>query len=110
MLTVSASTSNCFSKDARSNAPSVNCAHNSDNMNNVAIISGIAAAVSVFLFALISMICCIICCIIAYGIIIRSIPAIIISAIMIFCIINIIMIMRFKENLNSKAKLCYTQG
>lgn len=67
------SENNCFSKDAHSNAPSTTCAPNSAFSFNNAVITGIAAAVSVFfLIFVISIIC--------YGIIIRDV---IISAIMI---------------------------
>ncbi len=106
MLTVCSSTENCFSKDARNAAPSVTLAHNCGNSYDVVFVTGIAVAVSVFLYALIS----IICCVISYGIMIHIISSIILSVIIITgIIINIFMIMRIKKNLNTKAKLCFTQ-
>ncbi|MBR3994500.1 MAG: hypothetical protein IKI97_04375 [Clostridia bacterium] len=86
-----------FSKDANSTAPSTFCAHNSANFVNNAVITGIAAAVSVFLlFALIG--------IIFYGIIIHSIIMIAMPII----IISAIIIMRKPKKLNI-AKLCVTR-
>jgi len=70
----------CFSKDANSNAPSTFSAHNSAFTSDNAVITGIAAAVSVFfLLSIISIIC--------FGIMICN--NIIISAIMI--IMSVIM-------------------
>ena len=93
MLRTCFSENNCFSKDARSTAPSTTCAHNSAFTLNNAVITGIAAAVSVFLLYVIFSIN-------SYGIIIHSI--IIMS--MIMCLVNNIICT--KNNLNTKAKLC----
>lgn len=84
--------SNSASKDARTCAPSVNCAKNS---YNVAIITGIAMAMSVFLYAIVSII---------GGIMIFALNAIIIPVIII-SIINIIMICVKILKLNMYAKL-----
>lgn len=102
MYTVSSANENCFSKDARSNAPSVTFAHNCGKSYDVVFVTGIAAAVSVFLYVLIGIIC--------LDIMIHIIPSIIISAIIIMgIIINISVIMRINKNPNNKAKLCFTQ-
>lgn len=102
MFSVYSSNENSFSKDAYSNAPSVTSAHNCGNSYDVVFVTGIAAAVSVFLYVLIG--------IISFGIMIHIIPSIIISAIIIMgIIINISVIMRINKNLNNKAKLCFTQ-
>ena len=98
MLRTRSSENNCFSKDAHRTAPSTFCAHNSAFPFNKDVITGIAAAVSVFLLiAVIS--------IISYGIIIRSmfvVSVILMSVVMNF--VNIIICQ--KNNLNIKAKLC----
>lgn len=89
------------SKDARHTAPSTNCAHNSANVFNNVAITGIAAAVSVFLLFV--------------GIIISIISiissAIIIHSIMIIMAVYIMyaIIMLGLKNLNTNAKLCKTQ-
>ncbi len=93
MLRVYTASNNCSSKDAHSTAPSTFCAHNFAFTLNNAVITGIAAAVSVFLLYVIFSI-------ISYGIIIHSI--IIMS--MIMCLVNNIICT--KNNLNTKAKLC----
>ncbi len=89
----------CFAKDAHSTAPSTKCAHTSAFTFNNAFITGIAAAVSVFLlFAIIS--------IISYGIIIRDILMIMSFVIIIMSVIMYsIIIMCQQNNLNIKAKL-----
>lgn len=106
-------------KDASSDAPSVKCAHNSNTSTsyanvavsavncadfmNIIALTDIAAAVSVFLFSIIS--------IIAYGIIIcfvNIMPMIIISYIIMSIITAIIIsniIYAIKTN-TKKAKLC----
>lgn len=120
MLKFVKTTSECFSKDAFVCAPSVNCAVFSDNnVNsvsnqthnvsdafanvsvNIILMTGIAAAVSVFLFFIIS--------IIAYGIIICNAISMInsiISAIIIFAIGIIINRFYLINNTNISAKLC----
>lgn len=87
-----------FSKDAFKTAPSTFSAHNSAFVFNNTAITGIAAAVSVFLLiAIIS--------IISYGIVIHGmiIMSVIIMSVIMFYV-NIIICQ--KNNLNIKAKLC----
>ncbi len=93
MFTFVSTNFNCVSKDARSNAPSTSFAHNCAHSSNIAVITGIAVAVSVFLYAIISIITAIMMC---------ELNVIIMSAIIIFAI-NIIMIKTKK--FNNRAKL-----
>lgn len=97
MLRTDFSKNNCFSKDARSTAPSTSCAHSSALTFNNVVMTGIAAAVSVFLLIVIIGI-------INSAIIIHS--NIIISIIIMFIIMYSVIIMSaVQKNLNIKAKL-----
>ena len=86
---------NSFSKDARSNAPSNTCAHTCALSSDIVAITGIAVAVSVFLYVIISIIS---------GIIMSELNAIIMSATITFAI-NIIMIITKPIKFNNQAKL-----
>lgn len=89
---------NRTSKDALCNAPSSNSALNCANWLNNVVITGIAAAVSVFLFIIIS--------IIAYGVIIRIFGIIADFAIIIIAISMYISAAIRRITLNTNAKPC----
>ncbi len=94
------SSNNRSSKDALCNAPSSNSAQNYANCFNFnnGVITGIAAAVSVFLFIIIS--------IIAYGVIIRSFIIISESAVIIITVSMYISAVMCPKSLNTNAKPC----